>query len=479
VRVTREEIATMSRPGPAPIPRADVATLPDQVKRLRAAFDDGRTRPLEWRRAQLGALKRLLKENGDALVAAVHADLGRPELEGWITDVTVTVAEIDLALKNLTRWTKPERVSTPLNLQPAGSRIVREPLGVVLIIAPWNYPVQLLLSPLVGAIAAGNCAVLKPSEVSAHTSAALARLVPRYLDSEAIAIVEGGVDETTALLHERFDHILYTGNGQVAKVVMRAAAEHLTPVTLELGGKSPCIVDESVDVDVAARRIAWGKFLNAGQTCIAPDYVLVHEAKESELLDALKKVLREFYGDDPHRTPDFGRVINQRHHRRLAAMLSSGEVVVGGQTDEQDCFIAPTILRNVSPDSPVMQDEIFGPILPVLTVPSIDAAVSFVNARPKPLALYVFTRSKQVEDDVIARTSSGGVCVNATIWQIANSGLPFGGVGPSGMGAYHGRDSFETFSHRKAIVSKSTAIDPRIAYPPYTKFKTTLLKKLM
>ncbi len=466
-------------PGPAPVPRTDVSTIPDQVKVLRAAFESGRTRPIEWRREQLLQLKKLLKENGDELVAAIHADLGRPELEGWITDVTVTVGEVDLALKSLNRWLKPQRVSTPLNQQPASARIVREPLGVVLIIAPWNYPVQLLLSPLVGALAAGNCAVLKPSEVSAHTSAILGRLIPKYLDRECVALIEGGVDETTALLRERFDHILYTGNGAVGRVVMEAAAKYLTPVTLELGGKSPCIVDEQVDVAVAARRIVWGKFLNAGQTCIAPDYVLVHEARERELLDAMKTALREFYGEDPKRTADFGRVINQRHHRRLAALLSSGEVVVGGQSDEESCYIAPTILRGVSPDAPAMQDEIFGPILPVLAVPDVDAAVSFVNARPKPLALYVFTRRKEVEDDVIARTSSGGVCVNATIWHIANSGLPFGGVGPSGMGAYHGRDSFETFSHRKSVVSKFTALDPKLAYPPYTKFKTALLRKLM
>ncbi|CAG0949563.1 aldehyde dehydrogenase (NAD+) [Myxococcaceae bacterium] len=469
----------MTRSAPAAIPRTDVSTIPDQVKRLRTAFDSGRTRPEAWRREQLQQLKRLLTTHGQELVDAIHADLGRPEIEGWITDVTVTVAEVDLAAKKLSRWMKPERVSTPLNQQPATARIVREPLGVVLIIAPWNYPVQLMLSPLVGAIAAGNCAVLKPSEVSAHTSAALGRLLPRYLDPECFAVIEGGVDETTALLRERFDHILYTGNGHVAKVVMEAAAKHLTPVTLELGGKSPCIVDSEVDLAVAARRIVWGKFLNAGQTCIAPDYVLVHESREKDLLDAMKATLREFYGEDPQRTPDFGRVINERHLERLAGLLGSGEVVVGGQVDEVDCYLAPTILRSVSPDSPVMRDEIFGPILPVLTVPDIDSAISFVNARPKPLALYVFTKRRETEEAVISRTTSGGACVNATIWHIANPGLPFGGVGPSGMGAYHGRDSFECFSHRRAVVSKSTAIDPKIAYPPYTKWKTTLIRKLL
>jgi len=463
----------------AAVPHTDVATIPDTVKRLRASFATGRTRPLAWRREQLQQLRKLLKEHGQELVDAIHRDLGRPDLEGWVSDVAFTATEVDLALRNLERWTRPERVRTPLNQQPASARIVREPLGVVLVIAPWNYPVQLLLSPLVGALAAGNCVVLKPSEVSAHCSEILARLVPRYLDTECVAVVEGGVEETTALLEQRFDHIFYTGNGRVARVVMEAAARHLTPVTLELGGKSPCIVDDDVDLDVAARRICWGKFMNAGQTCIAPDYVLVHESREQALLDAMKEAVAEFYGDDPRHTPDYGRIIDERHHARLSALLSSGEVVTGGQTDASERYIAPTILRQVAPDSPAMQDEIFGPILPVLTVPDVDAAISFVNARPKPLALYVFTRRKEVEDRVVAETSSGGACVNATIWHIANPGLPFGGVGPSGMGAYHGRGSFETFSHRKGVVSKSTSIDPKMAYPPYTRIKQAIVKRLL
>jgi aldehyde dehydrogenase (NAD+) len=467
------------QPRSAPVPHADIASIPDQMKRLRAAFESGRSRPLAWRRAQLGQVRRLLEENGKELVAAIRADLGRAEIEGWLMDVSVTIGEIDLAARQLARWMRPQRIPTPLSQKPAKARIVREPLGVVLLIAPWNYPVQLLLSPLVGAIAAGNCAVLKPSEVSAHTSAALGRLLPKYLDGECFSVIEGGVDETTALLRERFDHVFYTGNGTVARVVMEAAAKHLTPVTLELGGKSPCIVDDDVDLTVAARRIVWGKFLNAGQTCIAPDYVLVHESREQDLLGAMKAALREFYGDDPRQTPDYGRVINERHVRRLAALLGSGELVTGGQTDEASHYVAPTILRGVAPDSPVMQDEIFGPILPVLTVPSMDAAIAFVNARPKPLALYVFTKRQAVEEKIIAETSSGGVCVNAVLWQIANPGLPFGGVGPSGMGAYHGRTSFETFSHRKAVVTKSTAVDPKLAYPPYTKLKTALLRRLL
>jgi acyl-CoA reductase-like NAD-dependent aldehyde dehydrogenase len=292
-----------------------------------------------------------------------------------------------------------------------------------------------------------------------------------------VALVEGAVPETSALLAERFDHIFYTGNGRVARVVMEAAAKHLTPVTLELGGKSPCIVDENVDLDQAARRIAWGKFLNAGQTCIAPDYVLVGKTQEHALLDALGRCLREFYGDDPRKSPDLARIASDSHYQRLAALIKDGDVVVGGECDASERFVAPTVLRNVAPDSEVMSEEIFGPILPVLTVEDMDAAIEFVNARPKPLALYIFTGDRKREEQVIASTSSGGVCVNATLWHIANPGVPFGGVGPSGMGAYHGRASFETFSHRKGVVSRGTRFDPRFAYPPYSKLKTALLKR--
>ncbi len=462
-----------------PNPSTDLAVIPDTVKRLRATYESGRTRPLEWRRQQLERLKALVTENGDELVEALQADLAKPELEARATDVQIVAGECDMALKNLARWTRPEKVSTPLNLQPARSRIVREPLGVVLVIAPWNYPVQLLFSPLVGALAAGNAVVLKPSEITAHVSAALARLVPRYLDPDAVALIEGAVSETTALLEQRFDHIFYTGNGSVGRVVMEAAAKHLTPVTLELGGKSPCLVDESARLDVAARRIAWGKFMNAGQTCIAPDYVLVHASREAELLEKLAAAIREFYGDDPKQTPDYARIASPRHHRRLTALLGSGEVVVGGEADEAERYIAPTVLRGVDADAPVMADEIFGPILPVIAVESLDEAIEFVNRRDKPLALYVFTESAETEARVVERTQSGGVCVNATIWHIANPYLPFGGVGPSGIGAYHGRATFECFSHRKSVLSKSTRLDPKLMYPPYGALKTKLVKRLL
>jgi len=467
-------IETTEKPAPA----TDVSQIEGRVAGLRSSFESGKTRPLAWRQGQLRALAQLVSEGADEILDALKQDLRKPALEAWSADIGFVKQDVKLTLKNLAKWTRPERVATPIHLRPAKSRIVREPLGVVLIIAPWNYPVQLLLGPLVGAIAAGNCAVLKPSEITAHTSGVLAKLVPRYLDPECIALFEGGVPETQAILAEHFDHIFYTGNGTVAREVMAAAARHLTPVTLELGGKSPCIIDRDADLEVAARRIAWGKFMNAGQTCIAPDYVLVHQDREVELIDALRRTLREFYGEDPGRSPDYARIPNLRHHRRLAALLKDGEVVVGGQTDEADGYIAPTVLRNPRPDSALMTDEIFGPILPVLAVPDVGAAIEYVNRRPKPLALYLFSNDAKTEEQVVATTSSGGVCVNSTLWHIANPRLPFGGVGPSGMGAYHGRATFEIFSHHKSVLTRGTRFDPRLMYPPYTRLKAALIKRL-
>ncbi len=464
---------------PLPDPHTDVASIPATVARVRAAFDADRTRPEAWRREQLAAIAALIRENVDALEAALSADLGKPPFEGFVADLGVIIGESRTAARQLKRWMRPEKASTPVNMKPARARLVREPLGVALIISPWNYPVQLLLSPLIGAVAAGNAAVLKPSELTPRVSAELARAVPRYLDGEAIALVEGGVEETRALLEERFDHIFYTGNGRVAQVVMEAAARHLTPVTLELGGKSPCIVAQDADMEIAARRIAWGKFLNAGQTCIAPDYVLVHRDREEELVEGLAKAVRSFYGDDPRSSPDYARIVNTRHHRRLAGFLKDAELAFGGELDESDRYIAPTVIRNVGPESPAMQEEIFGPILPVIGVANVEEAIAFVRERDKPLALYLFTGDPELEEDVLARTSSGGACVNGTIWQVAHPNLPFGGVGPSGMGAYHGRATFETFSHRKAVVTKGTRFDPKMMYPPYGAIRTRLIKRLL
>ncbi len=456
-----------------------VKEIPGLVKKLRGTFNSGRTRPLEWRLRQLKGIKTMVKTRGDDIVAALQKDMSKPSIEALVAEVSFMAQEADLFRKKLPGWMKPEKVSTPLPVQPGKSQIVREPYGVVLIIAPWNYPFQLCMSPLAGAIAAGNCAVLKPSEVTPNTSALIARLVPEFLDPDAFAVVEGAVPETTALLEQQFDYIFYTGNGTVGRIVMEAAAKHLTPLTLELGGKSPTIVDKDVDLDVAARRIAWAKFFNGGQTCVAPDYILAHEAIESRLVDKLRATVKEFYGEDPKQSKDLTRVVNRRHVQRLSKLLGSGEVALGGDYDESQNYLAPTILRNVREDSPVMQDEIFGPILPVLKVPSVDAAIEFVNKRPKPLALYIFSTNEENQKKVASRTSSGGMAINHAIVHLSVPGLPFGGVGPSGMGAYHGKTSFDTFSHRKSVLKKPFAFDAPILYPPYTESKTKWLKKLL
>jgi aldehyde dehydrogenase (NAD+) len=451
------------------------------VRRLRSTFESGLTRAESWRRSQLAQLRRLLVESESELLDALRADLGKSATEAYTTEVGFVLGEIAHAERHLASWMRPEKVSLPLKLRPGRASIVSEPLGVTLVIAPWNYPVHLLLAPMVAALAAGNCVVGKPSEVTPHVSAALARLVPRYLDSRAVAIVEGGVEETTALLDQRWDHVFYTGNGRVGRVVMAAAARHLTPVTLELGGKSPAIVDRSADVRVAARRIAWGKFVNAGQTCVAPDHVLVHRDVESRLLDELVRAVRDFYGDDPSSSADYGRVVDDRHWRRLRALLDAGgysSVVCGGDGDEATRYLAPTILAGVDRDAAVMGEEIFGPILPVLAVDDVEDAIGVVRSGDKPLALYVFG-DDAVAERVLESTSSGGACVNATLLHLAVPDLPFGGVGESGSGAYHGRTGFDTFSHRKSVLQRRTRPDPSVMYPPYTRLKDRLLRRFM
>jgi aldehyde dehydrogenase (NAD+) len=462
-----------------PTPATDATQVTNVVARLRDGFDSGRTRPLEWRARQLRRMKTMLEEREAEFLDALAADLGKPRLEGWATDLGIVINEIDHALRHLAGWMRPERVWTPLAQRPGRAAIHREPFGVVLVIAPWNYPVHLLLLPMVGALAAGNAAVGKPSEVTANTSAALARIVPEYLDRDCIAIVEGGVPETQALLAERLDYVFYTGNGRVGRVVMEAAAKHLTPVTLELGGKSPVIVDDAANIEVAARRIAFGKFLNAGQTCIAPDYVLVARDRGDELVQQIGRAIRDFYGPDPAASPDYARIVNDAHFRRLEKLLADGTPAVGGGTRAEERYIAPTVLRDVSPDAEVMTEEIFGPILPVLSVADADEAIEFVNKRDKPLALYLFSESDTVQRRVLERTSSGGACVNATMMHVTVPELPFGGVGPSGMGAYHGKAGFDVFSHRKSVLVKSTRLDPKLAYPPYTKVKERLVRRFL
>lgn len=434
-------------------------SLPEQpadvVARLRATFRTGRTKPVEWRTDQLRRLRAMLTEGGADLAAALHADLGKSTTEAYRTEIDFTIREIDHTLDHLAEWLRPEPAPVPAHLGGDATAWTQyDPLGVVLVIAPWNYPAQLLLAPLAGALAAGNAVVAKPSELAPATSAALARLLPAHLDPDAVAVVEGGVPETTALLAERFDHIFYTGNGVVGRIVMRAAAEHLTPVALELGGKSPAFVDRDTDLAVVADRLARGKFLNAGQTCVAPDYVLTDPGTAAALEPALAKAVQALYGAEPKESGAYGRIVNERHFDRLSSLLGSGRVVVGGDTDRAVKYIAPTVLADVDPESPVMREEIFGPVLPIVTVPDLDGAIGFVNDRDKPLALYVFTESDATRERFAAETSSGGLGYGLPVAHLTVSDLPFGGVGESGMGSYHGRYSIETFSHRKAVLAK-------------------------
>ena len=453
--------------------------IPTRVADLRSTYRSGLTRPLAWRRAQLEAMIRMLEENEADFQAALAADLGKPAVEGYLTDIAYVVSEVKMMLKNLERWNKPQRVRTPLVAMPSKSRLVPEPLGVVLVIAPWNYPIQLLLVPVAGAIAAGNAVVMKPSEVSVATSGVLARLAPRYFDQSAIALVEGGVPETTELLDQHFDHIFYTGNGTVGRIVMAAAAKNLTPVTLELGGKSPVIIDASANIDVAARRVAWGKWLNSGQTCVAPDYVLVDKKVETRFVDALRRAITDFYGDNPQTSESYGRIVSSRHFDRLTSMLGDGSAVIGGDHDATQRYIAPTVLVDVNPNSRIMGEEIFGPLLPIVPISSLDEAVTFITERPHPLALYVFAEKKDVVERVLEETTAGGVTVNGTLLHLTNPNLPFGGVGESGMGGYHGESGVRLFQHQKPVLSRGTRIDPKLAYPPYTEKKLKLFRKIL
>ncbi|MEG4500243.1 aldehyde dehydrogenase [Microcoleus sp. F10-C6] len=453
-----------------------VGSVSDIIQQQRQFFATGKTKDVDFRIEQLKKLKSAIELNQSRIVDAVKADLGRPEFEAYLE--IASIAEVNYALKNLKSWVKPRKVPASIDQFPASARIYPEPLGVALIIGPWNYPFQLMISPLVGAIAAGNCAFLKPSEIASHTSEVIADMISKTFDPVYVAAVEGGVEISQQLLAEKFDHIFFTGGTKIGRIVMEAAAKNLTPVTLELGGKSPCIVDSDIQVEYTAKRIAWGKFLNAGQTCIAPDYLLVDRKVKPDLMAAIKTTIQEFYGDDPQKSPDYSRIINQRQLERLSAFIKDGEIVVGGQVKPEDRYIAPTVLDKVYWDSPVMQDEIFGPILPVLEYDNFGEAIAQINARPKPLALYLFSKNKEKQQRVLQETSSGGVCINDTVMQVGVTDLPFGGVGDSGIGTYHGKASFDTFSHYKSVLQKSFLLDLKWRYAPY-KGKLDLIKKII
>ncbi|MCH8477372.1 MAG: aldehyde dehydrogenase family protein [Wenzhouxiangella sp.] len=448
------------------------------IESLRQSFASGLTRPLDWRRGQLYALERMLKENEPAISKALVADLAKPEQEVLLGELSLLYAEIRHAQRNLKRWSRARRVFTPMVGQPGRSWVQPEPLGVVLIMGAWNYPVQLVLSPLIPALAAGNCAVIKPSEIAAHTADLMAELIPRYLDSAAVQVVLGAVDETTELLKQRFDHVFYTGGATVGRIVMRAAAEHLTPVTLELGGKCPAVIDSDADLDSAARRLVWGKCLNAGQTCIAPDYVLVQPEQREPLIQAMQQQLEAMYGPDRLASGDYAKIINRRHFDRLRAYLAAGKVVVGGRLDEARERIEPTVLVDVQADDPVMQEEVFGPILPVLTVSGMDEAVAFIRAREKPLAAYLFTKSKQSERRFVDEVSTGNLCINDVLMFMSVPELPFGGVGNIVMGQYHGKAGFDRLSHLKAVMKRSRFPELPVRFAPYSDFKMKRLRWL-
>ena len=453
-------------------------TPTEQITGLAAAqkhyFRTGQTLDISYRLTALRALKAAILKHEKALTDALWADLHKSYEEAYLTEISIVLGEIDNHISNLRSWASPVHRPTPLKMFPSRSRIVSEPLGSTLIIAPWNYPVQLLLNPLVGAISAGCTAILKPSPYVPTVAKALEDLIADTFESEYVATVQGNRDVNTALLAERYDLIFFTGSPALGRTVMAAAAKNLTPVVLELGGKSPCIVDYDADIEVAARRIAWGKCLNAGQTCIAPDYLLVHSAVKDRLIAALGKEFKALLGDNPQQSKHFVRIVNERAFDRLVGYFKDGDIVVGGQTERSERFIAPTILDNVNPESAVMQDEIFGPIFPVVTFQTTAEAVNFVTSREKPLALYYFGKSGK---QVIRTTSSGGACINDTIMHIANENLPFGGVGNSGMSSYHGKNSFDVFSHQRAVVTTPTWLDLPFRYMPYKLF--SLVKKIL
>ncbi len=439
-------------------------------------FLSGATRSYEARRATLLRLKSALQKYELRICEALESDLRKHPNESYLSEIGIVYDEINHALKHLKSWMKPRRVKTPMSLQPAASHIVAEALGRVLIIAPWNYPLQLAINPAVGALAAGNVVTIKPSELTPATSKVIAAMIRESFDPALIQVVEGGVEASTSLLAEQWDHIFFTGSTQVGKIVAEAAAKHLTPCVLELGGKSPCIVMRSANLAIAARRIAFGKTLNAGQTCVAPDYILVEKGFEQEFVAALKKEIQNRYGENPLTNPQLPKIVSDRHFQRLSAFITPQYVVHGGRTDASQRLIEPTLLLGVPADHPVMQEEIFGPILPILTVANLDEALRFINAREHPLAFYIFSEDKEEQQKAVRGARFGGASINDTLSHLANTNLPFGGVGTSGYGAYHGEASFNCFVHQKAILQTATWFDMPVRYAPWTPMKDKLVR---
>ncbi|XP_052893092.1 aldehyde dehydrogenase family 3 member B1 isoform X3 [Anopheles moucheti] len=467
------------------VPNNSNMSFSDVVQQLRTTFNTGKTRDVDFRLNQLNALLRCYEENTNEMANVLAADLRKHKQEAHLLEIEFILNDLRNTLFNLREWVKPEKPEKSLVNMMDGVYIYKDPFGVVLVIGAWNYPLQLTLVPVAAAIAAGNCVVIKPSEVASATAKFIEDVLPKYLSQDCYRVVNGGPKETTELLKEKFDYVFYTGSGRVGKIIHQACSENLTPCTLELGGKSPCYLDSTANIAIAARRILWGKFINAGQTCIAPDYVLCSKQVQKQFIEEARKVLKEWYGTNPKDSPDLCRIINQNHFQRLTSLLKGANVAIGGETDLQDRYISPTILIDVKSTDPVMQDEIFGPILPILNVDNAYDAIKFINSREKPLCMYLFTENIKDRDTIIANTTSGSVCVNDTLTHYAVEALPFGGVGPSGMGSYHGKYSFDTFVHKKSCLTKDfNPIGEKLAasrYPPYSdsklSFLSTLLKK--
>lgn len=455
-----------------------MSAIHELVNQHQQFFRTGVTKDLDYRLNALKNLQHSIKSHEQEILDALKKDLNKSDFEGYATELGMVYEELKTAIRKVPDWAKKKRVRTPLMHFLSSSFLYPEPYGTVLIMSPWNYPFQLALIPLIGAVAAGNCCVVKPSEYSFYTSEVVEQIVQEVFDPRHVSVIRGGRAANQSLLEEKFDYIFFTGSPAVGHTVMEAAARHLTPLTLELGGKSPCIVDETADISLAAKRIIWGKLLNAGQTCIAPDYILVHKNVKSALIAEMKKTILHFYGQEPQKDPSYPCIINQKHFDRLRMLMKDGTIVQGGNINPETRQIAPTIIEGIHAHSPIMQEEIFGPLLPVLSFENIADARSFVAERPKPLALYLFSRNKAVIAQTMKELSFGGGCINDTITHIANPNLPFGGVGESGMGQYHGYRSFEIFTHQKAVLQKSNIFDVPLRYPPF-KDDLSLLKKIM
>lgn len=449
--------------------------IEETVQRQREFFNSDKTKDVSFRIQQLKNLQQWIRSNDDKIASALKSDLNKAPFEAYATETGLTLEEIKFQLKHVKKWSKPKRVKTPITQFKSKSKIYSEPYGVTLIMSPWNYPFQLAVVPLVCAIAAGNTAVVKPSAYSPATSELLKQMADELFDPSYVAVITGGREQNANLLKRKFDFIFFTGSVNVGKTVMQSASANLTPVCLELGGKSPCIVDKSTKIPVAAKRIVWGKFLNAGQTCVAPDYLLVHKDVKDALVAEMEKVVKEFYGDDALTNDDFPKIINKKHFDRVKGLID-GKVLFGGNYDENTLKIQPTLIE-ADWQSKAMGEEIFGPVFPLITYENIDEIISLLKEKPHPLALYVFTEDKSISDKVIRSLQYGGGCVNDTVIHLATSHMPFGGVGDSGMGGYHGKFGFDTFSHRKSVVDKSTALDIKLRYPPY-KNQLNLLKKI-